>query len=87
MNRRGFLSSIIALGAAPAIVRADSIMRIMPRDEYVWTQVEMPLVIVDPENIHDMVSRVLREHMPQIRANIEANNALMRQMLSRNFYI
>jgi len=31
MNRRSFLSSILALGAAPAIVRADSLMRIVPR--------------------------------------------------------
>jgi hypothetical protein len=32
MNRRGFLGSILALGAAPAIVRADSLMRLIPRD-------------------------------------------------------
>lgn len=32
MNRRGFLGSILALGAAPAIVRADALMRIVPRD-------------------------------------------------------
>src|SRR5512147_2272809 len=31
MNRRGFLGSILALGAAPAIVRADSLMPIRPR--------------------------------------------------------
>jgi hypothetical protein len=32
MNRRGFLGACLALGAAPAIVRADSLMRIVPRD-------------------------------------------------------
>jgi hypothetical protein len=32
MNRRGFIGSILALGAAPAIVRADSLMRIIPRE-------------------------------------------------------
>ena len=32
MNRRGFMGSILALGVAPAIVRADSLMRIVPRD-------------------------------------------------------
>lgn len=32
MNRRGFLGSILALAAAPAIVRADSLMRIVPRE-------------------------------------------------------
>ncbi len=32
MNRRGFIGSILALGVAPAIVRADSLMRLVPRD-------------------------------------------------------
>lgn len=32
MNRRGFLGSILALGVAPAIVRADSLMRVVPRN-------------------------------------------------------
>lgn len=32
MNRRGFLSSCLTLAAAPAIVRADSLMRIVPRE-------------------------------------------------------
>jgi hypothetical protein len=31
VTRRGFLTGILALGAAPAIVRADSLMRIVPR--------------------------------------------------------
>jgi hypothetical protein len=31
MDRRGFLGGILALGAAPAIVRAESIMRISPQ--------------------------------------------------------
>lgn len=30
MNRRSFLSSIIAAASAPAIVRADSLMQIVP---------------------------------------------------------
>ncbi len=46
MNRRGFLKSILALAAAPAIVRADSLMRIVPRDLVVevvdgWNHVAM----------------------------------------------
>jgi len=32
MNRRGFLGAILAAGCAPAIVRADALMRIVPRD-------------------------------------------------------
>jgi hypothetical protein len=31
VNRRSFLQNCLALAAAPAIVRADSLMRIMPR--------------------------------------------------------
>lgn len=37
MNRRGFLGSILALGVAPAIVRADSLMRIVPRELGIYT--------------------------------------------------
>ncbi len=32
MNRRGFLGSILAACAAPAIVRADALMRILPKE-------------------------------------------------------
>lgn len=32
VNRRGFLSSILALATAPAIVRADSLMRVIPME-------------------------------------------------------
>lgn len=34
-TRRSFLGAILALGAAPAIVRADSLMRVVPRDLFV----------------------------------------------------
>ena len=37
MNRRGFMGSILALGMAPTIVRADSLMRIVPRDTVLLT--------------------------------------------------
>lgn len=33
MDRRGFLGTILALGAVPAIVRADSLMRVFQRAE------------------------------------------------------
>ena len=36
-TRRNFMGSILALGMAPAIVRADSLMRIVPRDTVLWT--------------------------------------------------
>lgn len=36
MNRRNFLTSMLAACAAPAIVRADSLMRIVPRNELIF---------------------------------------------------
>lgn len=36
MNRRGFLGSILAACAAPAIVRADALMKIVPRNTIPW---------------------------------------------------
>ena len=36
VNRRGFLGTCLALGVAPAIVRADSLMRIVPRETGVF---------------------------------------------------
>lgn len=33
LNRRGFLAGMLALGAAPAIVRAESLMRVVPLDK------------------------------------------------------
>lgn len=39
MNRRSFIGSILALGAAPAIVRADSLMRIVPRETMILSAV------------------------------------------------
>ena len=38
MNRRGFIGSILALGASPAIVRADALMRIVPLDVVVVSE-------------------------------------------------
>lgn len=38
LKRRGFLQAILALGVAPAIVRADSLMRVIPVD----TALELP---------------------------------------------
>lgn len=55
MHRRSFLASIIALAAAPAIVRAGSLMpvKVMPR----------------PEELHWLV-KSLRETKERIAANI-----------------
>lgn len=48
MNRRGFLGSILALGAAPAIVRADALMRIVPVDTVAITPFDFQFMGVWP---------------------------------------
>ena len=48
MNRRGFLSALLAAGAAPAIVRAESLMKIVvpekkilvPNQNLTWHEAE-----------------------------------------------
>lgn len=42
MNRRGFLGSILAACAAPAIVRADALMRVVPVDTVLFFPVDNP---------------------------------------------
>lgn len=48
VTRRGFLLSCLALGAAPAIVRADSLMRIVPRGLMVETTRTETALWTDP---------------------------------------
>lgn len=48
MNRRGFLGSILALGAAPAIVRADSLMRIVPMDGVIVHRIPPMVMFPNP---------------------------------------
>lgn len=45
MNRRGFLGSILALGAAPAIVKAESLMRIAAPAAEVFTWHQETVII------------------------------------------
>ena len=50
MNRRSFLGAILAAGAAPAIVRADSLMRVVVRPDsglitYGWVEVSQSIII------------------------------------------
>lgn len=83
MNRRGFLASCLALCAAPAIVRADSLMRVIPRETgvisdvaYEWTQYAGPPVIV---TFSDIVSETLRLRSHEIAESIITRNALLRK--------
>lgn len=57
MNRRSFLSSCLALAAAPAIVRADSLMKIVPRS----------LIVYPPEVLVTFQRDILIDQMRNIR--------------------
>lgn len=46
-TRRGFLGSILALGAAPAIVRADALMRVVPVGTLVLNAADVTWSAVD----------------------------------------
>ena len=46
-TRRNFLGSILALGAAPAIVRADALMRVVPVGTLVLKAADVSLSPVD----------------------------------------
>lgn len=52
MNRRGFLLGILAAAVAPAIVRADALMRVVPRE----TSVLVPANAFTLEEIDSIVT-------------------------------
>ena len=59
MDRRGFIGSILALGAAPAIVRADSLMQIIPVDAAIIRQVEFEQIVM-PVVHHDLCDLIFQ---------------------------
>lgn len=61
MDRRGFLGAILAAAAAPAIVRADSLMRVIPRET---------VIVASPFDYFDETLReALRAHAERLRAD------------------
>lgn len=72
MNRRGFLGSILALAAAPAIVRADSLMRIVAPET---------LILPAPQfctadlafDIDEFSQRFIQPAMARLAADLEAD--------------
>lgn len=52
--RRTFLGSILALGAAPAIVRADALMRVVPRETTLLDDPWLGWINWDPAADHSL---------------------------------
>lgn len=66
-TRRSFLGSILALGAAPAIVRADALMRIVPTSTLVLDASDVTLSAVDFDRDTIKVILVYSDGDPQPR--------------------
>ncbi len=57
-TRRTFLGSILALGAAPAIVRADALMRVVPRETTLLADPWLGWINWDPAADHHSLTRI-----------------------------
>lgn len=65
MNRRGFLGAILAAASAPAIVRADSLMRIVPCETLVdASAVELAAGDYWGRRLDQLAFVVLSDHSP-----------------------
>lgn len=83
MNRRGFLGSILALGAAPAIVRADSLMRIIPLDQGVILGDYAVVTGSGSLTISEIIRQTLIARAGQFTDNVTRGNALLLKMKSK----
>lgn len=80
MNRRSFLATILASAVAPAIVRADSLMRIVPRETLVLGAGEFTLEWWARCGI---VNILIEEKLEIITAQLVGANA--RELYTLNF--
>ena len=85
MNRRGFLTGIFAFGAAPAIVKADSLMKLVPRQtevlgfatvEYHWKTVAGSVVV--PVEFSELMAETFRKHRIAIADAVAQRNAALK---------
>lgn len=51
MSRRSFMGSMLALAAAPAIVRADSLMRVIPINTTILTEAHIEAALTEISKI------------------------------------
>lgn len=86
MNRRGFLQSCLALCAAPAIVRVDSLMRMVPTDTVVISGIagEDLWAHAHPQNIMEELAYITRRaFVPKLVVQIY-NQSPVLMMLNKN---
>lgn len=71
MNRRGFLGSILVAAAAPAIVRADSLMRVIPRDLVILPSEQRFVTATFEGNQMLTVDQITREALKILEDNLK----------------
>lgn len=76
MDRRGFLGAMLAACAAPAIVRADSLMRIVPRDALIFHPDEFGLAIHGNRLL--TIEQIVRESLRIAHQNMNFIGAINR---------
>lgn len=62
-ERRGFLAGMLALAAAPAIVRADSLMRVVSRDTAVITLPASRMTATDVINLNQQMAEDIASYL------------------------
>ena len=78
MNRRDFLSAMLAACAAPAIVRADSLMRIVPRETTVVTPFEA-VAVARYMTMDEIVREALREAHKSVKL-VNSNSLVWKKL-------
>lgn len=73
MDRRGFLGSILAAAVAPAIVRADSLMRMVPTETVVLAPPVAPIRAYTIEEMELRIAAAMAALRDRIEADIYSN--------------
>jgi hypothetical protein len=87
-TRRGFLGAILAAAAAPAFVRYGSLMvpkssgALLTVDDFLPVQGDLIIedIYADGMAITDIIQTRIRARIPELIANISANNALLTRL-------
>lgn len=75
-TRRGFLTSILALSAAPAIVRAESLMRIVVPSREIAVPTLAETVAVNSASRLFTTETLTREALKILRSNLDFTKAI-----------
>jgi len=81
VSRRGLLTGLASLLAAPAIVRVTSLMPVKALGP---PELVLPYTYGENETFSQLVTQTMRRHRSLVIANITENNALLSMLKERN---